>query len=198
MTAVDLLVRGDPIDVGGCLLGLGAAAFPFAVDAEQRIGEPDGVVGLHDDVVGRVETPAFETVDQNRYVAVVLGAGDTARVRVLAGDESALAVTRVAVGVVGRAAEYREAVVLLVELHDPIVRNVAKEKVSAVGEVDRALGPAHASADLLERARIDPILAKARIEDLDGRVGIALVRPERWRLGRRRGLGWRRLRRRRL
>ena len=96
----------------------------------------------------------------------------------LAGDEPALAVAGVAVGVVGRAAEDGEAAVLLAELHDPVVRDVADQHVAAVGEVHRPLGPAHAGRHLLDGAAVDAVAGEARIEDLHRRVGIALVRLE--------------------
>src|SRR5436189_6382729 len=59
--------------------------------------EPDRVVGLHHDVVGRIERLAVELVHQHGDRAIIFGAGDAARV-VLAGDEAALPVARVAVG----------------------------------------------------------------------------------------------------
>src|SRR5439155_12990505 len=101
----ELAVLGDAVDVGGGLFGLFLLAFPLAVDAEQRIGEPDRIVGLDHDVVRRVQPLALELVGQHRDLAVLLGAGDAAGDRVLAGDEAALAVARVAVGVIGVGAE---------------------------------------------------------------------------------------------
>ena len=56
----ELAVAADAVDVGRRLLGLRARAFPLAVDAEQRVGEPDAVVGLDDDVVRRVQALALE------------------------------------------------------------------------------------------------------------------------------------------
>ena len=95
----------ETIDVGR-QLGRRDVALVVAEDAERRIGEPDRVVGLHHDVVRRVERLAVELVDQHRDGAVVLGAGDAAAV-VLAGDQPALAVAGVAVGIVRRLADRR-------------------------------------------------------------------------------------------
>jgi hypothetical protein len=67
--------------------GLAREPFPFAVDAEQRVGEPDAVVGLDDDVVRRVQALALEAVGQHGDLAVLLGARDAPGDRVLAGDE---------------------------------------------------------------------------------------------------------------
>src|SRR5438034_2026495 len=66
-----LAVLGQAIDVGGRLLGLFLLAFPLAVDAEQGIGEPDGVVGLDHNIIGRVQPLALELVGQHRDLAVL-------------------------------------------------------------------------------------------------------------------------------
>jgi len=63
------------------------------------IGEPDRVVGLDGHVVRRIEALALEAVHQHGDRPVVFGARDTARL-VLAADEAALAVARVAIGVI--------------------------------------------------------------------------------------------------
>src|SRR5690606_11786361 len=65
-----------------------------AEQTERRIGEPDAVVGFHDDVVRRVEALALEAIGENGDRPVVLGAGD-ATPPMLAGHEPALAVARV-------------------------------------------------------------------------------------------------------
>src|SRR3954451_20315777 len=97
----------------------------------------------------------------------------------LAGDEEALPVARIAVGVVGGLAKDGEAAVLFVILHDPVVQDVAAQQIPAFGEVHRPLGPAHARRNLFERAGVDPVIEEAWIEDLDRRLGVALVRLER-------------------
>ena len=61
-------------------------------------------VALAHDVVGRVQLLAVVAVGQHGDVAVVLGARDAPR-QVLAGDQPALPIARVAVGEVRRAAE---------------------------------------------------------------------------------------------
>src|SRR6185312_5635579 len=99
------------------------------------------------------------------------------------GHETALAVARVAVGVVGIGAEDTGLAGLLVELHDPVVRDVGEQQIAALREIDRTFGPAQPGRDLLERRGIEPVLRKARIEDLDGGIRIALRRREWKRLG---------------
>src|SRR6266446_4937744 len=101
-------------------------ALVIAEDAELRIGEPDRAVGFHHHVVWRVEPLALVAVADHRDRAVIFGAGDAPRV-MLAGDEPALAVAGVAVGVVRWLAEDADRAGLLVPAHDPVVRDVAPQ-----------------------------------------------------------------------
>ena len=165
----------EAVDVGR-QLRLRRVAFVVAEDAERRVGEPDRVVGLHHHVVGRVERLAVELVDQHGDGAVELGAGHAPRI-VLAGDQPALAIARVAVGVVGGLAEDADAAGLLLPAHDAVVGDVAPHQVAAGAEPGRSLAPAHAGGKPLHAGEAQPVLAEARIEDLDGRVGIALAGP---------------------
>src|SRR6516162_8411490 len=107
------------------------------------------------------------------------GTRDAARYRMLAGDEAPLAVARVPVGEIGRTAEDGETAVLLRIFHDAVVRDVADEQISAVRKIDRAFSPSHAACELFHRARVDAVFQKARIEDSERGLRIALVRLER-------------------
>jgi ABC-type sugar transport system substrate-binding protein len=84
--------------------GVRLFAFPLAVDAEQRIGELDAVIGPDDDVAGGIELPAVELVGRDGQLAVFLCAHDAACDRMLARGKAALAVARVAVCIVRIAA----------------------------------------------------------------------------------------------
>ena len=168
-------VGAEPVHVGGGLVGFGPFTFPFAIDAEYRVGEPDRVVGLDHDVVGRIEPFAVETVGQHGDLAVVLGTRDATSDRMLAGDQAPLAVTHIAVGVVGALAKHAEAAVGLVVLHDAVVRDVAHQQIAAGRKIRRTLGPAHAGGELLDGAAVDTVFAEARVENLYRRVGVALV-----------------------
>ena len=100
-TAVTSPVVGiDAIDVAGADLLRRGVAFVVGIDAVGRIGEPDRTVRLHDDVVGRIEALALEAVGEHAPRAVVLDARDAAAA-MLARDEPALAVDRMAVVIVG-------------------------------------------------------------------------------------------------
>ena len=74
----------------------------------------------------------------------------TRRAVVLAGDEPALAVAGVAVGVVRRLAVHAGAPGLLVPAHDAVVGNVAPQQAARVAEIDRPLAPAHAGREPLD------------------------------------------------
>ena len=93
--------RVDAVDRRAAVPAVGRRAFPVAGDAERRVGEPDAAVARADDVVGRVQALALVAVGQHGDAAVVFGARDAPR-QVLAGQQPALAVARVAVGVVRR------------------------------------------------------------------------------------------------
>ncbi len=59
---------------GGRVLTLGLVTFVVGEDAEGRIGEPDRMVGLHHDIVRRIERLAVVGLGQHRDRAVILGA----------------------------------------------------------------------------------------------------------------------------
>ena len=101
---------------------------PFVVrhDAVTRIGEPDGPVGMHCQVVRRVELLVLKTVHQHGDRAVVLRSRQPPRV-VFAGEQPALAVPAVAVAVVRGAAEYADLSSLLAPSQNAVARNVAPQ-----------------------------------------------------------------------
>jgi hypothetical protein len=157
-------------------LALGAGPLVIEHDPEGGIGKPDRAVGLDHDVVWRIEALALEPVDQHGDRAVVFGAGDAAR-EMLAGDEAALAVAGVAVGVVGRFAEFRDGARGFVPAQNPVVGNVGPEQIAAVAEPDRPLAPACAVIQPLDR-RIERYEALAlRIENPHGGIGIGFGLP---------------------
>src|SRR5262249_43335551 len=100
----------------------------------------------------------------------MLGAGDAARI-VLAGDEPAFAVARVAVGVVGGIAEDADMAVVFGPAHDAIVGDVAPEEVAAVADIDRTFAPAKTGGDALDAGIAD--FLEARVQRFDARIGIA-------------------------
>src|SRR5262245_8134214 len=94
----------------------------------------------------------------------------------LGGDETALAIARIAVGVVGGTAVDARAPRLLVPAHDTIVGNVAPEQAARIAEIDRPLCPTETGREPFDAREWEAIFPKARIEHLDSRVGIARVR----------------------
>src|SRR4051812_12683583 len=93
----------------------------------------------------------------------------------LAGDEPALPVAGVAVGVVGGLAEDIDRARLLVPPHDAVVGDVAPEEVAAVAEPNRPLAPAEPRREPLDGGAGQAIAGEGGIEDLDRRVGITLA-----------------------
>ena len=93
----------------------------------------------------------------------------TRRPRMLAGDQPALAVHGVAVGVIGWRAEDAQVVVVLQQPHLPVVRDVAENQVAAGAEIGRPLGPAEAGGDPLDRAGAGAALEALGVNRLDMR-----------------------------
>src|SRR5262245_59765369 len=94
----------------------------------------------------------------------------------LAGDESALPVTGVAVGVVGGLTEDADPAGLLVPAHDAVVGNVAPKETAGIAEIDRALVKAAAGREPFDAWKREPVFVEGRIKTLLRRVGIALAR----------------------
>src|SRR5262249_6313753 len=109
------------------------------------------------------------------HAAVVFGARHTPSA-VLAGNEPPLTVARVAVGKIRRLAVDARAAGFFVPAHDPVVGDVAPQETTGVAEIDRPLAPAHAAGEPFPGALGNAMLCKARIENLNRRIGIALVR----------------------
>src|SRR5688572_21996620 len=141
--------RVDAIDATLAELARRLEPFVVRIDAVGRIGEPDRVVGLHDDVVRAVEALTLEALGQYGDGAVVLGAHDAPQA-VLTRDEPALAIDSVAVGVVSGLAENAHRARLLVEAQHAVIRDVTEQQRAQRREVDRALGPATARMQLLD------------------------------------------------
>ena len=116
--------------------------------------------------------------DRHGDGAVVFGARDAPGV-VFAGEEPALAIASVAVGVVRRLAENADRARLLVPAHDAVVGDVAPQQAAPVAEPDRAFAPAHAGGDPLDAGVGTRYLAKlgSRILSTDpGSAGSAASR----------------------
>src|SRR3954462_10202842 len=129
----------DAIDVTTTNFAVGAITFVVAQNAVVRIGEPDVAFGIHDYIVRRIEALAFEVRRQHRPAAVVFGARHASRA-VLAGHEPSLAVTRVAIAVVGRRTINAYAHPGR-PTHHAVVRYVAPDKQVCRREIDRTFGP---------------------------------------------------------
>ena len=113
-------------------------------------------------------------VHQHRDLAIVFGARDPPRL-VLAGDKAPLAVTAIAVGVVGGFAIDADRARDLVVAHQPIVRDVAPDHATGVAEIDGPFAPAHARCEPLDAGVEQAVPVEAGIEALDRGIGIAFA-----------------------
>ena len=94
----------------------------------------------------------------------------------LAGDESALPVACVAVGVVRGVTEDADPARLFVPAYDAVVRNVAPQETAGIAEIDRTLVKAATGREPLDACKREPVFVEGRIETLHRWVGIALAR----------------------
>src|SRR5581483_516802 len=103
---------------------------------------------------------------------VIFGARHPAAA-MLAGDEPSLAVAGVAVGKLRGRAIDRDLAGGLVPAQDAVVGDVAPQETAMVAEPDRSFRPSAAGGETLNRGIEQSIFRKARVEDVDCRVGIA-------------------------
>src|SRR5215207_168571 len=151
--------------MAGADLAFRLVAFVVGIDAVGRVGEPDRAVRLHDDVVWAVEALALEAVGVDGDAPVMLRARD-APVAVLAGDEPALPVDDVAVGITCGITEHAGLPGGLVPSQHAVVRDIAPDEIAMRREVSRSLGPAAALVELFDlRCDLDEV-AEAVVEDL--------------------------------
>ena len=148
-------------------------ALPVALNAKGRVSEPDGTIGRTDDVVGRIQSLALKAVSQHRDAAIVFSARDAAR-QVLTDHQAPACVAAHAVGKVGVAAKHAGLPGGFVVTHDAVVGHIRKQEVAAVAKVNRPFSPAQARADLLNRRAVNAVPGKRRVENFNGRVGVAL------------------------
>ena len=156
----------DAVDEAAGLLGVGLVALGVVEDPVRRVGEPDRPIRRDDDVIGRVEPPALEPVDDGRPRAVALVARDPAQA-VLAGEDGAVVVERVAVREVGRLEQDRIAIGVG-PAADRVAPDIAPQDGVLVGDVDGALGPAGAIGVGRDRRAVGDQAVEARVEDDPG------------------------------
>src|SRR5262249_7196264 len=144
--------------------------FVGTVDPVARIGEPDAAIARDGNIVWRVQRFALEPVDQHGDRAVEFSACDTLRI-MLAGNQPALVIAGIAVGVVRWAAEHRQVPVVFQPAHHAVVRNVAENQISAVAEINWPLRPTETGRDPFD-AGIALLVSEAPIEHLDPWIGV--------------------------
>src|SRR5437764_12136298 len=147
-------------------LPFGAIPFVVGVDAIGRVGEPDGVVRLHHDVIRRIQAPSVALFRNDGNRAVNLGTGHAAR-EVLACDQSTLIVDGVAVRIIGALTEDRDFALRFDEPHHAIVRNIRPHEVAACRKPSWTFSPARARPQALDAHVSCEASLEARIEDDD-------------------------------
>jgi len=141
----------DPIDVLTIKFRLRLKPLIVGLDAIGRIGEPDRIVGFDDHIVRTVETLALETIGENARRPIVLPTNDPP-VAMLATDHAALAIDRGAVGIrAGAALKGADHTGRFIPAQAAIVGDIAPDQGFEGGCVNRALGPAAAGPELLDR-----------------------------------------------
>ena len=150
----------------GADLALRTATLIIEKDAVRRVGEPDGTIRLHHHVIGRVEALALVTVGHHADRSIEIGARHAAG-QMLAGDEAALAVDGVAIGIVRRVAEHRDRAAAVIEAQDAVVGNVRPDEVAPRREPRRPLRPASTGPQPLHPRVADDAALEARIENLN-------------------------------
>src|SRR3954462_3839255 len=96
---------------------------------------------MHHYVIRRIQPLTLEAIHQHGDSPIMLRASHAAAA-VLAGEEPALAVARVTIGVIGRRAKGAHRPALLAPAQDAIVGNIGEEQITSIAEPDRPLGPA--------------------------------------------------------
>src|SRR5262245_24964918 len=103
-----------------------------------RIGEVDTAIGLNDDVIGSIETPALEAVGEHRQTTIELDSRDASSI-VLTCQQPALKVTRQPVGPIGALELQRHALAWSVSVASTVM-DVAEQKIATLLPPDGALG----------------------------------------------------------
>jgi len=114
-------------------------AFPAAEDAVGRVGEPDGPVGLHDDIIGGVEPAAVPVADQRRRFVAAVDLDPAVAVRAL--DDLALQACGASVGELDTFAVDADQAGGSTPLQDAVAGNVAVAQSRLLREPDGALRP---------------------------------------------------------
>ena len=150
----------NPVDLTGQFL-FGLEPFVIGGDPVMGVGEPDRAVRFDDNVVWRVQGFAVKAVGNHRDGSVEFCPGD-APCAMFAGQQPALTVARVPVGIVRRASESRQARARC-PAQDAVVRNVGKQQTVGIAEPHRAFGPVKAGGELFDRGIAHDKGAKTRI-----------------------------------
>src|SRR5712671_1704532 len=123
------------------------------------------------DVVWRIEVLALPELGDDADRAVMLVANHTPAA-MLARNLSTLMIERVAVAVVRRLAEHRDAAVVFDVAQLAIVGDVAPHEIASLGAPGRAFVPLAAGEEPMNRGVVDPERVESRVDGDDVGIGI--------------------------
>ena len=138
----------QPEDQGLLDLAPGEHALVKAIDAVGRIGEPDRAVGLHDDIVGRVQPFAVELRRESAPHSVVVETRN-APPEMLAGHHAPLVIKCVPVLIAAGRLEHTDRRIILDKPQHAIVRNVGPQHLPGGRNVHRPFRPSAPGPELL-------------------------------------------------
>ena len=141
-----------------------AVPLVIRLDAVGGIGEPDGVVRFHDDVVRAVEPLALVAIGDGDDRTVELGAADAAPA-MLAAEEPSLAIDGVAVGVAGGVAKDADGAAGLVPAELAIVRDIAPDERAPARRPGWSLRPGAALEEPVDAGGGIDALAEPGVEE---------------------------------
>src|SRR5215813_15606664 len=94
----------------------------------------------------------------------------------LAGDQTAVPVTSVTIGKVGRLLKHTDRAGGFFPFEDAVVGNIAPQQVAPITKPDRAFRPAAPGVQVIHSGLLQPVLFKAWVKRSDGRFRVTWLR----------------------
>src|ERR1700746_1153116 len=107
------------------------------------MGDPDPSARVRRQVIGGVQQFPLKMIHEHGDCAIVFGSSEPPRV-VFAGQQSALAVTAIAIAIVRWAAKNTDLSGFLAPTEHPIIRDIAEKEIPPIAKPHGALCPSRA------------------------------------------------------